>query len=337
MQHLHGPVPKALLRPVLLMTVSALLATSFGSTAGAGTRNRSASGSEVAADVASSLAIQTLPTVLAPPLASASTDTALIGTPSLSNCNIVDSTIVESRCVFGDTKGKHTMFLWGDSHALMWFPALDAVAKAAHWKLVALMAYGCPVADVAVWDNLTRTVYGACDLFRARVVAIINRLKPQLVVVAEAFTGYAASGRGAPDTISPGQWRAGLEKSLRLIHARKMNKVVLGSTISGAVVSPPECLAANPTSVATCTVTDTPAQQAQRSAESTAAKVVKALYVNTLPWMCSTSVVPQECAPIISDATNGDMIVYYASGHLTETYDLFLQGVLAAALRHVMR
>jgi hypothetical protein len=329
--------PRHLLRGPIAIVASVLLATLLGSPAGAGTGSHSATASEVAADVKASLTIQSLPTVLSPTLANASTDTALIGTPSLSTCNIVDTAIVESKCVFGDTTGKHTMFLWGDSHAFMWFPALDAVAKAANWKLVTLMAYGCPVADVAVWDTLTKTVYGECDHFRNRVVAIINKLRPQLVVVAEAFTSYAASAHGLPNTISTSQWGAGLEKTLKRIHAHGMKKVVLGSTISGTVSSPPECLAANPTSVAACTVTDTTAQQAQRSAESTAARAVKATYVNTLPWMCSTTVVPQACPPIVSDSTGGNMIVYYSTGHLTETYDLFLQGVLASALRHEMQ
>jgi hypothetical protein len=323
--------------PVMAATIAIAIAAALGSTASAGTFKRSASSNVVAADVKASMAIQTLPSVLTPTLAAASTDTALVDTPSLSSCNIVDTPIVESTCVFGDPSGKHTMFLWGDSHAFMWFPAINAVAKAAKWKLVALMAYGCPVADVAVWDTLTKTVYGECDHFRNRVVAIINKLRPQLVVVAEAFTSYAASAHGLPNTISTSQWGAGLEKTLKRIHAHGMKKVVLGSTISGTVSSPPECLAANPTSVAACTVTDTTAQQAQRSAESTAARAVKATYVNTLPWMCSTTVVPQACPPIVSDSTGGNMIVYYSTGHLTETYDLFLQGVLASTLRHEMQ
>jgi hypothetical protein len=319
---------------LLAASVATLL---LGSSASAGTAPRSASAGVVAADVQASLGIQTLPAVLTPTLTSAPTDTALVATPALSSCNIVLGPIVISKCVFGDTSGHHTMFLWGDSHALMWFPALNAVAKAARWRLVTLMAYGCPVADVSVWDTLTKTVYGTCDLFRAEVVRAINHLKPQLVIATEAFTSYAASGHGTPNTISTAQWKSGLEKSLKLVHAKNMMKVVLGSTIAGSTTGTPQCLAANPTSVQSCTVVDTTAQQAQRAAESAAAKAAKATYVNTLPWVCSTSVVPQACPAVIDDAKGGAMIVYYSMGHLTATYDRFLQGVLAAALRRAMR
>jgi len=314
-----------------------LVVATQASFAGAGTTARTASSSVVTADVRGSLGVETLPTDLTPSVASASTDTALVGTPSLSNCNIVVQAIVVSKCVFGDTSGKHTMFLWGDSHAFMWFPALNAIATAARWKLVTLMAYGCPVADVSVWDNLTNTSYTACDSFRSTVIRIINKLKPTLVVVAEAFTSYAASGHGAPGTISTHQWKTGLERSLALVHAKGMKKVVLGSTVLGGTASPPQCLAANPTAVQSCTVMDTPDQQAQRAAEAAAAKADKALYVNTLPWLCSPTTTQPACSPVIGDSMNGYMIVYYSAGHLTETYDLFLQGVLGAALKRDMR
>ena len=309
-----------------------LVVATLGALASAGTIERTVSSSVVTADVRASLGVETLPTDLSPPVAGASTDTALVGTPSLSNCNVVAQTIVLKKCVFGDTTGKHTMFLWGDSHAFMWFPALNAVARAAHWKLVALMAYGCPVADVSVWDNLTNTGYGSCDVFRSWVIGVINRMKPSLVVVAESFTSYAASGHGAPGTISLSQWTAGLKKSLKLVHAKNMKKVVLGSTVSGST-SPTQCLAANPTAVQSCTVMDTPDQQSQRAAEAAAAKAEKALYVNTLPWLCAPVTTQLACSPVIGDPKNGYFVVYYSTGHLTETYDLFLRGVLGAALR----
>ena len=46
---------------------------------------------------------------------------------------------------------------------------------------------------------------------------------------------------------------------------------------------------------------------------------------------------PARVQSVIGDPTDGYRIVYYAAGHLTETYDLFLSGVLAAALKPSMR
>jgi hypothetical protein len=242
-----------------------------------------------------------------------------------------------SRCVFGDKSGSHTMVLWGDSHAFMWFPAVNAVAKAAHWRLIAAMEFGCPVADVSVWNTLTHTAYGACDVFRSKMIASIRKMRPALVLMTEQFTAYAASGHGTNNTITTAQWQAALEKTIRLLHVNKVHRVVLGSTISTGGASPVQCLAAHPSAVQTCTVLDTAGQQAQRAAEVAAAKATSVPYVDVVPWLCASSVTPSACSPVISDATSGPMIVYYAAGHLTATYDLFLTGVLASALKPSMR
>lgn len=336
---MRSPGTSALLglgrRHLVVGAVVVLLVATQGALVGAVRARNVASASVVAADVRASLSITTLPTMLTPSVANAPNDTALVDTPSLSNCNVAGVGFVVSKCAFGDTSSKRTMFLWGDSHAFMWFPALNAVAKTAHWKLVALMKPGCPPADLTVWNTLTHTSYASCNTFRTKVIAAINKLKPQLVVVTESFTSYAGSGHGAPNTITLGQWRSALEKTLKLVHAQK--KAVLGSTVLDGPLSPVQCLAANPTAVQNCTVSDTSQQKAQRSTEAAAARAEKAAYVNTLPWLCSTAVTPEACSPVIGDPTNGYMIAYYAAGHLTETYDLFLQGVLGTALKPSMK
>jgi hypothetical protein len=293
---------------------------------------------EIASDVTSALAIQSLPSNLSPPVQSAGGDTAYVTTPSLASCNATGTTINFSRCVFGDTHGTRTMVLWGDSHAFMWFPAVNAVAKAAKWKLVPLLEYGCPVADIAVWNPVTKTPYAACTKFRTNMLAHINKIDPALVIMSEAFTSQAASAGGAYNTITTAQWQTALKKTLTLIHSRGTKKLILGSTIAGpASPSPPQCLAANASTVQLCTVKDTATQQAQRAAEAAAAKAASTSYVNVLPWLCSSTAIPMACSAVIGDATAGYDVVYYSSGHLTETYDLFLRTVLQNALKPHMR
>jgi SGNH domain-containing protein len=322
--------------PVALAVCAALVVASI-TAAGAGVRPRSGTASVIAADVNASLSIQSLPTSLSPPLSTAQNDTALVDTPALSNCNVTTGGVNPSECIFGDKSGSHTMVLWGDSHAFMWFPAVNAIAKAAHWRLLALMEFGCPVADISVWNTLTDTPYTGCNVFRTKMISIINKMKPSLVIMTEQFTAYAASAHGVNYTISVGQWQTALEKTLHLLKVKKLKKVVLGSTVSTGGASPVACLAAHSSDVQACTLSDTSAQQAQRAAEAAAAKAASATYVNVLPWLCSSSVTPLACSPVIGDTTNGWMIAYYAAGHLTETYALFLSGVLGTALKRSMR
>ena len=42
-------------------------------------------------------------------------------------CSLHQSTV--PACTFGDSTGSHTMILYGDSHAAMWFVALDEIAS----------------------------------------------------------------------------------------------------------------------------------------------------------------------------------------------------------------
>lgn len=307
-----------------------LTASISGATTGPGTA------AQISADVTASVKITTLPTNLSPSLSTAARDTAYVDTPSLAACNTNGANLKLSKCVFGDTKGTKTMVLWGDSHAFMWFPAVNAAAKAAKWKLVAVMKYGCPVADVSVWNPLTKTPYTVCDTFRTNMIAAINKLNPSLVLLTEAFTSQAASGGGANNTISYAQWQAALTKTLQLLHSKKMKKLVIGSTVASAspsLTDPAACLASNPMAVQKCTIDDTVPQQTERAAEVAAAKATSTTYLNTLPWLCDSSVTPTQCSAVIGDKTAGYKVVYYSTGHLTETYSLFLSAVLEAALK----
>lgn len=306
------------------------LASAAAASSGPGTA------SQVATDVASSLSIQTLPTNLSPPLSAAGNDTAYVDTPTLAKCNTTGTTLKPSNCVFGDPKGTKTMVLWGDSHAFMWFPAVNAVAKADHWRLIALLEYACPVADISVWNPVTRTPYTVCDVFRKNMIAAINKLNPSLVIMTEAFTSQAASGGGAFNTITVAQWQAALEKTLRSLHSSKMKKLVLGSTISTGDIAqthPAVCLADNVSHVQKCTISDSPSLQSQRSAEIAAAAATKTAYIDVLPWLCSSKVTPMQCSAVIGDKSSGYKVVYYSTGHMTETYSLFLTTVLNNALK----
>jgi hypothetical protein len=324
---------RALAATLLTGTAVMLGVSESGASTGPGTA------AQVAADVASSLSIKTLPANLSPSLANATKDVATLGTPALASCNTVGETLNPSKCVFGDKKGRRTMVLWGDSHAFMWFPAVNAIAKSNHWRLIALLQYACPVATVSVWNPLTKAPYTSCDIFRKNMIKAINKLNPSLVVLSEAFTSQAANGGGAHNTITTAQWQAGLETTFKALHSSKMKKVLIGSTVSAGGQSdaiPPQCLAAEASSIQACTISDDAAQQAQRAAESNASKATRAHYINVLPWTCSSSTTPVSCSAIVGAPSGGYKIVYYSTGHITETYSLWLSTVLGAALKPIM-
>lgn len=276
--------------------------------------------SQVAALVAAAPKITQLPSDLTPPLSSAGQDDALTEYPALNSC--IGGSEPTSSCTFGDKHATRTMVLFGDSHALMWFPALDAVATAAKWRLIALMQYACPVADVSVWDVVTNTPDTLCPIFRAETIKRIDKLDPRLVVVAENVITLDAQDK----TITNAEWTKGLEKSLGQLHAKSMRRVVIGQ--DQLVPNPVACLAANPSSVQTCSRPEASSTfLAELAADRAAAREAKVPYVNEVPWLCSAT-----CTVVI-----GDMVVYNSTGHLSATFDTYLTDVLRIALKSSMR
>ena len=270
---------------------------------------------QVAALVAAAPSITQLPADVTPPLSSAGSDDPLTAYPSLTPC--ISGQVSEPACVFGDPHGARTMVLFGDSHALMWFPPLDAIAKAARWRLVALMNYGCPVADVTVWDVVTNGPDTGCPRFRQHMIRRIDRLDPSLVVVSE--TTYTLDAQD--HVISHTAWTKALEASLRALHASSMRKVLIGE--SYLVPNPIACLAANPSAVQSCSRSEgTASFRAELAADRAAVRATRVAYVNEVPWTCSAT-----CTVVI-----GKMIVYNSTGHLSTTYADYLTGVLRLAL-----
>jgi hypothetical protein len=276
---------------------------------------------QVATLVAAAPSIKSLPAGLTPSLSAAASDQPSTEYPALKPCMVGAPKM--PACLFGDTKGSKTMVLWGDSHAYMWFPALDAIAKAAKWKLVMLVGLGCPVADLAVWNFVTNAPNAECPAFRTAMIKRIDKLNPSLVVMSESF--YTLDANDKP--ISDAQFTAALETTFKQLHSRRMKKVLLGDTFL-TQASPPQCLAAYPTSVQNCSLAENnAAYNGQRASEQKAAKADKVPYVNVIPWTCSSV-----CTAVI-----GNMVVYYSGGHLTTTYATYLSGVLGASLKSSMR
>jgi hypothetical protein len=271
---------------------------------------------QVAAAVAAAPKITTIPSNLTPTLAKASANTATSVTPSLGNC-MTGSTNLTLPCVFGDVNGRKTMVIWGDSHAEMWFTALNIIAKKEKWKLVALIELGCPVADVSVWNVGLNAPYPNCDAFRQNMINRINAMDPAVVVMSES--AYTVSITGG--TITLAQWKQGLETTLKALDSKNTKRVLIGNTIP--VAYPVNCLSINPTNVQKCDGTDTTTYQQQRKADQQATAATKTQYINEIPWECS-----KVCTTIV-----GNMVVYFSAGHITATYSTYLSTVLRLALK----
>ncbi len=96
-------------------------------------------------------------------------------------------------CVFGAQDGARTVVLWGDSHAVNWFPALDRLARERGWRLLALTKSGCPSLDMPVWSDVLRREYTECARWRDAMLNRIVQARPDLVVLANLSTGVGGA------------------------------------------------------------------------------------------------------------------------------------------------
>jgi SGNH domain (fused to AT3 domains) len=239
-------------------------------------------------------------------------------------CDPAFASSTVGKCVFGDPKGSKTIVLLGDQRAAMWFPGFDNMAKQARWKLVVLMKTVCPAVDLSFWNWTTGSAYTACDQWHQYVTSRINEMDPAVVVFMSWWHGDGILPTGQAPTDA--QWLLGLAQMVRSITSPGTKKVIWGDIAYLNQVGP-TCLAANEDNVQACS---TPASQAaltdHEQTLQVAAQGTGALYVSTIPWLCSST-----CTAVI-----GKYQVYENSSDITSDYAAYLQGAIAEALRPVM-
>lgn len=258
-----------------------------------------------------------VPDDLTPPLASAFSDV-----PVLYNDGCVDAytSVLLAPCVYGDTTASKSAVLFGDSHAAMWFPAINAAAQQFSWKLYAWTKATCPPLEINLFSpDLGRTYY-ECSTWRDEILQQIAAIHPNLVILAVARHYSPIYGFSMYDT----QWMGGLVQMINEIRSLGPRVVVIGP-IPKPAFTVASCLSENPDNVQACQTTrgggvDLPGMRTEESV----VRAVGGYYVNTLWWFCSSLSV---CPPIVSG-----FLVYRDDNHLTATYAALLAAPLGAAL-----
>lgn len=124
-------------------------------------------------------------------------DEALRGAMHVRSCgNLIDahSPIRQYCMVTGDAAPKDTVVLWGDSHALMWSPAVYELAQKHHFRLVVFSHPGC-----APLLRTRRSDPGGhyCDRLELgdEVVDAIAKLHPKHLLLAARWSLYSDGSR----------------------------------------------------------------------------------------------------------------------------------------------
>ncbi|WP_411733507.1 acyltransferase family protein [Paeniglutamicibacter sp.] len=219
-----------------------------------------------------------------------------------SGCHRVYESTDSSGCQVGSNKSAPLVFLFGDSHAANWYPALAALAERGDIRLDSNTKSSCHSVDKERFVNGVE--YFACDTWRAGVIDRINIERPNLVLIANY--GKSTLVSEAPFHTS---WQEGLKRTLDAIAPVP---VAVIADVPDNKASLEICLSAHIDDVKPCVLPRSEQLVAATAAvETAAAASAGATFVDFSSYLCNED----SCPPII-----GNKLVYRDAHHLTATF-----------------
>ncbi len=228
-------------------------------------------------------------------------------------------------CLYGDLSSNFTIVLFGDSHALSWFPAVQRVAAVRGWRLLSLTMSACSPADMAVYNPNLGRVSTACPAWREQALERIASVHPDVVLVTgtRGFANADASGTVLSGATRTHFWEQGMIRTLTRLKAAATEVIYIADTPVSRV-DPPVCLSQHRSSVLACA---TPVSQALSPAwtaeESRIAGLEDVGFIDPSMWVCPSSPCP---------AVLGDLMVFRDGGHMTATFAAALGGRMEHAI-----
>ncbi len=228
-------------------------------------------------------------------------------------------------CVYGDITSSTTIALFGDSHALSWFPAMNALAKKNHWKLLSLTMSACPPSDISAWNPSNNSVMKNCALWRTESLKRIAGTKPLVVVVAgtRGFATVDSRGKLLTGESRSAAWRQGMKRTIDHLKLASRNVIYIGDSPQ-SLVDPPICLSAHPKDALDCATPVSKAIQTDWLSQEIAMTMEEKIpFIDPDLWICPTS----PCPVVL-----GNLLIYMDSGHLTATFSAALASNLQKAI-----
>ena len=274
---------------------------------------------QVNRQVYESLANPDVPANLTPSLADAAADTPV---PEADGCFDGFTETSVNTCLYGDTTSSHTVVLFGDSHALQWFPAIDNLANQQHDALVVMAKATCPPIDITIFNPDLGRTYTECNQWRASELQRMTALRPAVVIL-----GFSRE-YGIPDdhvVVDGPAWLSGLSQMINTVKQDTGGRVVLIGDDPYPQQSVPDCLSEHLAFTPDCSIPRhypfyNPSGITQ---EKAVAASTGAGYVDTDSWFCTAT----NCTVVVAN-----ILVYRDDNHITATYANWLTPVIGAHL-----
>jgi peptidoglycan/LPS O-acetylase OafA/YrhL len=227
-------------------------------------------------------------------------------------CHLDLPEIQSPECVYGNPSSDTTVVLFGDSHAMQWFPALEELAKERDWRLVGFSKSACPPAEIRVYNTSLRREYRECEEWRERTLERITEEENPSLIVTSMLNRYRAreDGKGLPRDASNEAVVEGYASTLEKLRSSGAPVAVIED-----VPSPdkdiPQCVSRSLDRLQECAFPRSKALDQPRINTRATAEVEGVSLIDATPMVC-----PEKTCP----AVIGDVLVYRNGAHLTRTY-----------------
>jgi hypothetical protein len=223
--------------------------------------------------------------------------------------------VAQPECAAGDVGSTTTVALVGDSHAAMWQPALQPVARERHWRLETMSKVLCPFLDLPINSPYLGRKFTECEQWRGSVMARLFRAKPQVIVLDMSRRYGADFGFTSYDQA----WLDSLELVVQTLR-RTGAKVLVLSQVPDPHATVPTCVSAHMDDAVECAPTRAEGlNDGGIAAEAAATAAGGGQYVDLSELFCT-----KDRCPVIV----GNTLVYRDDNHITTEYARVLAPLL---------
>jgi peptidoglycan/LPS O-acetylase OafA/YrhL len=217
-------------------------------------------------------------------------------------------------CHLGDTSGRKTIVVFGDSHAEMWMPDILSMAQQDGWVVLPIGKSGCLP---STWTNSEGSA--ECRTWYKWAVSHAEAVHPGVTLITGAYSmdGSAAARTAAISAI-------GL---LSTTMKRFSKSVVVINDPPGQSKEPVDCLLAQHATMRSCSSMQTPGQVSSSAEMATIARSDGVGFIDTTGWFCFRGV----CPMVINR-----QITHRDQTHVTQTYAQELAKPFRAAFRQAI-
>ncbi|WP_217915208.1 acyltransferase family protein [Miltoncostaea marina] len=232
------------------------------------------------------------------------------GRADADGCLVRRSATRSPACVYGDPLSRTTVVLFGDSHAMQAFPALEPIARRRGWRLVVLTKAGCTPAAAATWHARAKRRFTECERWRDHALRRVARERPALVVAGNLDTHVVVrDGRRLEAREGAAALERGLAATLRRLRATGARVAVIGG-VPHPPIDARACVSRSLRSLRDCSFPRRAAYD-HPAVNLRAARRAGARSVDLTPVLCPGS----RCPAVI-----GNVLVYRNTTHVTATY-----------------